>query len=121
MRKAKKIIYDRLNSNTTKIFNDKGEKLYLVSIIDHFSKYSYNYIKKDENTILNKMKDFIHKNGITDKILTYKGKEFKNTIFKKYYDRNGKKLIHGKARHLQERDDVERYNRITKDLLKIYI
>ena len=29
MRKAKKIIYYRLNSNTTKIFNDKGEKYYI--------------------------------------------------------------------------------------------
>ena len=62
----------------------------MLSIIDHFSKYAYNYIikKKDQKTVLEKIKDFIKKNGLPKKILTDNGKEFKNNSFKKYCKRN---------------------------------
>jgi len=55
------------------LFKDKEEKLYSLFNIDHFSKYAYNYIiKKDENAILNKVKVFIQKNGISEKIIIEK-------------------------------------------------
>lgn len=55
------------------MFKDKEEKLYSLFNIDHFSKYAYNYIiKKDENAILNKVKVFIQKNGISEKIIIEK-------------------------------------------------
>ena len=100
--------------------NNYNEKLYLLSIIDHFSKFAYNYIltKKDQNTVMNKVKNFIDKYGVPEKILTDNGGEFINKKFKKYCKNNDIILIHGRPQHPQTQGAVERYNRTIKDLLK---
>ena len=89
-----------LNSNnvyvidTTELpheFNDKkNNKIYLLSLIDHFSKYAENFLinKKDETTVINKIKLFIQNNGKPDKILTDNGKEFTNKKFQKFCKKN---------------------------------
>ena len=66
--------------------NNHNEKLYLLSIIDHFSKNAENFIltKKNQNTVMNKIKYFIDKNDIPEKILIDNGGEFINKQFKKY-------------------------------------
>ena len=67
--------------------------------------------------MLEKNKDFIKKNGLPKKILTYIGKEFKNNSFKKYCKRNDIIYINGLPRHPQTQSVVERYNRTIKELL----
>ena len=105
--------------------NDNAKKkIYLLSILDHFSKYAKNYIinKKDDKTVIKKIVDFIDNNGLPEKILTDNGGEFRNKLFKKYCKNNDIVLLHGRPRHPQTQGAVERYNRTIKDLLKnIYI
>ena len=81
--------------------NNINEKIYLLSILDHFSKFAYNYIlnKKDQNSVLINIKKFIKKYGLPQKILTDNGGEFTNNQFKKYCKKNDIILIHGRSRH----------------------
>ena len=67
-------------------FIEKKNKLYILSILDHFSKFSANFIikNKDKISVLNKIKKFIEKYGAPDKILTDNGGEFINNEFKKF-------------------------------------
>ena len=55
--------------------NNNNEKLYLLSITVHFSKYVDNFILKNKNksTLMNKIKLFIDKHGTPEKILTDNG------------------------------------------------
>lgn len=102
-------------------FNDKkNNKIYLLSLIAHFSKYAENFLinKKDETTVINKIKLFIQNNGKPDKILTDNGKEFSNKKFQKFCKKNNILLIHGRPRHPQTQGAIERYNRTIKDILK---
>ena len=100
--------------------NNKKEKTYLLSIIDHFSKFAENFIinNKDKKTVLNKIKIFIKKYGPPEKILTDNGGEFINKLFKTYCNKNDIILIHGRPRHPQTQGAVERYNRTIKELIK---
>ena len=61
-------------------------KVYLLSIIDHFSKLTDNYFicSNEQKTVLNKIKLFINKYGIPNKILTDNEGEFVNKTFKNY-------------------------------------
>ena len=90
--------------------NNKKEKTYLLSIIDHFSKFAENFIinNKDKKTVLNKIKIFIKKYGPPEKILTDNGGEFINKLFKTYCNKNDIILIHGRPRHPQTQGAVER-------------
>ena len=60
--------------------------LAILSIIDHFSKFSGNYLldNKTGKSVLSKIKDFILKNGCPEKILTDNDGEFINKDIKKY-------------------------------------
>ena len=60
------------------LLNNNTEPIYLLSIIDHFSKFANNYIlpNKEHKTVISKINNFIVKNGIPDKILTDNGKLF---------------------------------------------
>ena len=100
--------------------NINNNKIYLLTIIDHFSKYAgtYSINNKESITVLNKIKDFIKKNGQPEKILTDNGYEFINNKFKKFCKKLSINLLHGRARHLQTQGAIERYNRTIKDYLK---
>lgn len=67
--------------------NDESHKIFLLSGIDHFSKYGYNFLikKKEENTVLQHIKKFIKFNGILKRILCDNGKEFLNKKFTKFF------------------------------------
>ena len=103
-----------------KEFKEDNEKIYIISIIDHFSKFAKNFVidKKDQNTVLEKINEFIDLFGKPQKILTDNGKEFKNKKFNNYCHKNEINLIHGRPRHPQTQGLVERYNRTIKDMLK---
>jgi hypothetical protein len=66
--------------------NNKIDSLYLLSVIEHFTKFEKNYIifNKNENTVLSKIKEFIKNYGVPEKSLTDNGKEFTNNKFKKF-------------------------------------
>ena len=73
-----------------KEFKEDNEKIYIISIIDHFSKFAKNFVidKKDQNTVLEKINKFIDLFGKNQKILTDNGKEFKNKKFNNYCHKN---------------------------------
>lgn len=68
------------------LLNSDENNFYIMSVIDHFSKFSVVYLisNKKDSTILNNIKKFIDKNGIPKNILTDNGKEFTNNKFKNY-------------------------------------
>ena len=101
-------------------FIDKKNKLYILSILDHFSKFSANFIikNKDKITVLNKIKKFVEKYGAPDKILIDIGGEFINNEFKKFCKKLHIQLLHGRPNHPQTQGAVERYNKAIKDFLK---
>ena len=80
------IIDDSVITDIPHEFIVKKNKLYILSILDHFSKFSANFIikNKDKITVLNKIKKYIKKYGAPDKILTDNGGEFINNEFKKF-------------------------------------
>ena len=67
---------------------------------------------------MNKIKYFIDKNGLPEKILTDNGGEFINKQFKKYCSKKDINLIHGSPRHPLTQGPVERYNRTIKELFQ---
>lgn len=67
---------------------------------------------------MNKIKYFIDKNGIPEKILTDNGGEFINKQFKKYFSKKDINLTHVSPRHPQTQGAVELYNRTIKELLQ---
>lgn len=64
---------------------EEGER-YLLSIIDVFSKFGYNYIlnTKKAEIVLGYIKDFINKYGQPLNIHTDNGKEFFNKLFENF-------------------------------------
>ena len=98
------------------------KKIYILSLLDHFSKYAGNYIlyDKEAETVLNKIKEFIKNNGKPERILTDNGSEFINKKFKKFCKKNYITLIHGRARHPQTQGTIERYNCTIKDYIKTF-
>ena len=56
---------------------------YLLSIIDQFSKFGYNYILqyKTADKVLGKFKEFINLHGKQNHLHTDNGKEFRNDIY----------------------------------------
>jgi hypothetical protein len=76
--KPKELYLIDITEIPTEFLNDDKDKLYLLSIIDHFSKFACNYIikNKEKKTVLNNIKKFINKYGVPDKILTDKGGNF---------------------------------------------
>ena len=64
--KPKELYLIDITEIPTEILNDDKDKLYLLSIIEHFSKFACNYIikNKDKKTVLNNIKKFINKYGV---------------------------------------------------------
>ena len=85
------------------IKNNKDNKLYLLSIIDHFTKFAQNYIltNKDKTSVLKRLKKFCNNYGYPDKILTDNGLEFYKNDFKKFCKKNSILLLHGRPRQPQ--------------------
>jgi hypothetical protein len=102
------------------LVNNNDKFVYLLSIIDQFSKFAANYILKNKTStsVLIKLKDFFNIYGVPDKILSDNGKEFVNKNFKNFFKKYDIKILHGRARHPQTQGAVERYNRTIKDILK---
>ena len=84
------------------IRSDKGEG-YLLSIIDFFSKFGYNYIlnNKKAEIMLSHIKDFINKYGKPLNIHTDNGKEFVNKLIENFCENNNINIIKGRAYHPQ--------------------
>ena len=103
-----------------KLQTDQNAK-YLLSVIDTFSKFAYNYIlsNKRSDTVLGYLKDFINKNGKPNSIHTDNGKEFCNKLIEHYCRDNNINIIHGRPYHPQSQGVVESYNKEIKRLLEL--
>ena len=101
--------YLQTNSNT----------IYLLSIIEQFSKFGYNYFlpKKKSETILGHLKEFINHYGKPNKLHTDNGLEFKNKIIDKFCQKKNIKWILGRPYHPQSQGCMESYNKEIKRLL----
>ena len=100
------------------IRSDKGEG-YLLSIIDFFSKFGYNYIlnNKKAEIMLSHIKDFINKYGKPLNIHTDNGKEFVNKLIENFCENNNINIIKGRAYHPQTQGWVKSFNKEIKRLL----
>ena len=74
---------------------------YLLSIIDTFSKFAYNYIldNKRGDTVLGILKDFINKYGKPNSIHTDSGKEFFNKLIEEFCEDNNINIIQWRPYH----------------------
>ena len=81
--------------------------IYLLSILDVFSKFGYNYLlgNKRADTVLGHI-HYIH---------TDNGKEFCNRLLEVLCESNDIKIIHGRPYHPQSKGAVESYNKELKD------
>ena len=81
--------------------NDSKAK-YLLTIIDHFSKYGEVYILEAKNgdIVLGQLKNFINKIGKPAEIQTDNGPEFTNNKFKNYCNENDILFITSRPLHL---------------------
>ena len=103
------------------IIDNNNNRIYLLNIIDHFSKYAWSFIqstKSSEETFKN-IKNFIDKNGPPEIIQCDNGGEFKNNLFKKFCEESNISLIHGADRYPQSKGAIESFNKHIKNLLKI--
>ena len=96
--------------------------LYVLDIIDHFSKFSISYLlnTKEKYEVFTHIRDFIEKNGKLNYLVTHNGKEFKNKLLSEYCQVNKIKFIHGLPYRPHSQGVVERLNRIIKKGLNRY-
>ena len=96
-------------------------KIYIISIIDTFSKYGGCYLlnNKKGETLLGYIKDFIYKYGKPNVIHSDNGKEFCNSLFDDYCYTNNIIIIRGRPHHHpQSQGIVESFNKEIKRLLE---
>ena len=83
--------------------------LYLLNIIDHFSKYVASYLikSKKSETILNKIKNFIDEEGAPLEFGFDNGREFFNKEVVNYLNNKNISIIKGKPYHPRSQGDCE--------------
>ena len=96
--------------------------LYVLDIIDHFSKYCNSYLlnTKEKYEVFTHIRDFIEKNGKPNYLVTDNGTEFKNKLLTEYCQVNKIKFIHGLPYRPHSQGVVERLHRIIKKGLNCY-
>ena len=128
--KVKLIIFNkpkaRFVADLTDIPTDiKGNSpyLYLINIIDHFSKYVSSYLlsNKKGKTILDKIKSFITDVGNPDEFGFDNGKEFVNEDVTSYLLEQNIRIIKGKPYHPRSQGVCERIHRTIRKGLILYI
>ena len=106
-------VYERYIADLTKLPNEltnNRKYLYLLNIIDHFSKYAFSYIleKKTADIALNKIKDCLLNHGYPEEFGTDNGPEFSKRKINKFLLSKNIKFIHGKAFNPRSQGSVER-------------
>ena len=93
--------------------------IYLLDIIDHFSKYgiSIPLENKEANTVFKNLKTALECNGFPEELGSDNGKEFKNKILEKYLKEKNIKFVHGLPYNPHSQGVVERFHKTVKDHL----
>ena len=96
--------------------------LYVLDIIDHFSKYCNSYLlnTKEKYEVFTHIREFIEKNGKPNYLVTDNGTEFKNKLLAEYCQDNKIKFLHGLPYRPHSQGVVERLHRIIKKGLSSY-
>ena len=93
--------------------------IYLLDIIDHFSKYgiSIPLENKEANTIFENLKTALECNGFPEELGSDNGKEFKNKILESYLNEKNVTFVHGLPYNPHSQGVVERFHKTVKDSL----
>ena len=98
----------------------KGSKyLYVLDVIDHFSKWCYCFLLKNKGAslVLSKIKSFFEINGKPELFHTDNGKEFKNNELKYYLENHNIKYITSAPYHPQSNGCCEALHKEIKKYL----
>ena len=99
--------------------NSKNDFLYLLNIIDHFSKFGMSFLldNKEAKNILSKLKIAFEGNGYPEEVGSDNGREFKNKIIEDFLEEKHIKIIHGMPYNPHSQGVVERFHQTIKDML----
>ena len=99
--------------------NSKNDFLYLLNIIDHFSKFGMSFLldNKEAKNILNKLKIAFEGNRYPEEIGSDNGREFKNKIIEDFLEEKHIKIIHGIPYNPHSQGVEERFHQTIKDML----
>ena len=102
------------------LISKKNNAKYLLTIIDHFSKYGEVYILKSKNgdVVLGQLKNFINKIGKPKEIQSDNGTEFTNNKFKNFCMENDISFITSRPRRPQSQGCVENFNKTIKSIIR---
>ena len=115
-----KDIYQMDITQIPELLRTNKDANYLLTIIDHFSRYAYAYILKYKNaeSVLVNFKHFVNIHGFCKKLQTDNGKEFCNKLISSYCCDNEVTLIHGRPYHPQTQGSIEAFNKEIKKILE---
>ena len=96
-----------------------SDKRYLLTMIDHFSKYGWIVVLSDKSatTLLRAIKVWIATHGKPESLQTDNGSEFVNEELKMYLSKNRIHHIRGSPYHPQSQGAVEAFNRTVQNYL----
>ena len=97
-------------------------KKYMLTIIDHFTKYARAYAteKCDTNTVINCLEHYFCIFGIPESIQTDNGTAFKSYNFNSFCETFGIRAVHSTAYHAQSQGQVEKFNGTLTKMLSNY-
>ena len=118
-------VYERYIADVTELpdeLTNNRKYLYLLNIIDHFSKYAFSYIleNKTADTILDKIKDCFLNHGYPEELGTDNSPEFSNRKLNEFLLSKNIKFIHGRPFNPRSQGSVERLHRTLKINLLSY-
>ena len=96
-----------------------NEVRYLITMIDHFSKYGRAKLVKNKSAdlILLTIKNFFTFYGFPEILQSDNEKEFVNQEVENYLSKNNIKFIHGRPYHPQSQGSVEAFNKNIQNAL----
>ena len=100
------------------LINSPDEK-YLLSIVDHFSKYGWAVVLLNKNikTILKAIIECLKITGKPTVLQTDNREEFNNELLKRFLEHNNIQYVRGSPYHPQSQGAVERFNRTIQNFL----
>ena len=113
-----------LNNKQNKYYKENITFKYILTILDHFSKFADSFLLPDkaQKTVLEKIKIFFDFYGIPKEFGTDNGREFINPSINNYLNNNNVKLINGLPYNPRSQGGVERIHiTIRNSLLALYL
>ena len=104
------------------VTKSNDNKKYILTMIDHFTKYAQAYATKkcDTNTVINCLEQYFCIFGVPESIQTDNGTAFKSHNFNSFCDTFGIRAVHSTAYHAQSQGQVEKFNGTLTKMLSNY-